>query len=65
MKKKKVRIPSAFSFVYVHSYSKITFDVFFYREKKKVLLNNEHRIMLRMAPDYDHLPLMNKVEVSL
>merc|ERR1719219_224998 len=34
-----------------------------YREKKKVLLNIEHRIMLRMAPDYDHLPLMNKVEV--
>jgi hypothetical protein len=52
------------SFVYVNSYSKITFDVCFYREKKKVLLNNEHRIMLRMAPDYDHLPLMNKVEAS-
>merc|ERR1712012_605737 len=34
-----------------------------YREKKKVLLNVEHRIMQRMAPDYDHLPLMNKVEV--
>merc|ERR1719195_2319410 len=28
-----------------------------YREKKKVMLNIEHRIMLRMAPDYDHLPL--------
>ncbi len=24
-----------------------------YREKKKILLNIEHRIMLRMAPDYD------------
>ena len=34
-----------------------------YREKKKVQLNVEHRIMQRMAPDYDHLPLMNKVEV--
>ncbi|KAI1309348.1 Serine/threonine-protein kinase mTOR [Halotydeus destructor] len=34
-----------------------------YREKKKILLNIEHRIMLRMAPDYDHLPLMQKVEV--
>merc|ERR550534_3194100 len=34
-----------------------------YREKKKVMLNIEHRIMLRMAADYDHLPLMNKVEV--
>ena len=32
-----------------------------YREKKKILLNIEHRIMLRMAPDYDHLPLMQKV----
>ncbi|KAG5306758.1 MTOR kinase, partial [Acromyrmex insinuator] len=34
-----------------------------YREKKKILLNIEHRIMLRMAPDYDHLILMQKVEV--
>ena len=34
-----------------------------YREKKKILLNFEHRIMLRMAQDYDYLPLMNKVEV--
>ncbi|XP_040292611.1 serine/threonine-protein kinase mTOR-like [Bufo bufo] len=34
-----------------------------YREKKKILLNIEHRIMLRMAPDYDHLTLWQKVEV--
>ncbi|CAG5108662.1 Similar to Mtor: Serine/threonine-protein kinase mTOR (Rattus norvegicus), partial [Cotesia congregata] len=34
-----------------------------YRDKKKILLNIEHRIMLRMAPDYDHLMLMQKVEV--
>jgi FKBP12-rapamycin complex-associated protein len=34
-----------------------------YREKKKILLNIEHRLMQRMSPDYDHLPLMNKVEV--
>eukprot|EP00795_Rhopilema_esculentum_P000207 gene207-9842_t len=34
-----------------------------YREKKKILLNIEHRIMLRMAPGYDHLTLMQKVEV--
>ncbi|XP_012554042.1 serine/threonine-protein kinase mTOR isoform X1 [Hydra vulgaris] len=34
-----------------------------YREKKKILLNIEHRIMLRMAPDYEHLSLMEKVEV--
>uniref|UniRef100_A0A2H8U2W2 Serine/threonine-protein kinase TOR n=1 Tax=Melanaphis sacchari TaxID=742174 RepID=A0A2H8U2W2_9HEMI len=34
-----------------------------FREKKKTLLNIEHRIMLRMAPNYDHLTLMQKVEV--
>ncbi|XP_059160425.1 serine/threonine-protein kinase mTOR-like [Physella acuta] len=34
-----------------------------YREKRKILLNIEHRVMLRMAPDYDHLTLMQKVEV--
>ncbi|CAA9998750.1 unnamed protein product [Nesidiocoris tenuis] len=34
-----------------------------FREKKKILLNIEHRIMTRMAPDYDHLTLMQKVEV--
>ena len=34
-----------------------------YREKKKILLNIEHKIMQRLTPDYDHLPLMNKVEV--
>lgn len=34
-----------------------------YREKKKILLNIEHRIMLRMAPDYDHLTVIQKVEV--
>eukprot|EP00095_Tigriopus_kingsejongensis_P005635 maker-scaffold420_size176246-snap-gene-0.24 protein:Tk05635 transcript:maker-scaffold420_size176246-snap-gene-0.24-mRNA-1 annotation:"target of rapamycin" len=34
-----------------------------YREKKKILLNIEHRIMQKMTPNSDHLPLMNKVEV--
>lgn len=34
-----------------------------YRDKKKILLNIEHRIMLSMAPDYEHLTLMEKVEV--
>lgn len=33
-----------------------------YRDKKKILLNIEHRIMLRMAPDYDHLTVMQKVK---
>jgi serine/threonine-protein kinase mTOR len=34
-----------------------------YRESRKILLNIEHRIMLQMAPDYDSLNLMQKVEV--
>ncbi|XP_052868920.1 serine/threonine-protein kinase Tor isoform X2 [Anopheles cruzii] len=34
-----------------------------YRDSKKTMLNIEHRIMLRMAPDYDHLAVMQKVEV--
>ncbi|XP_043210340.1 serine/threonine-protein kinase mTOR-like isoform X1 [Amphibalanus amphitrite] len=34
-----------------------------HREKKKIMLNIEHKIMLRMAPDYEHLTLLQKVEV--
>ncbi|KAK3079016.1 hypothetical protein LTS18_005954 [Coniosporium uncinatum] len=34
-----------------------------YRESRKILLNIEHRIMLQMAPDYDSLTLMQKLEV--
>jgi len=34
-----------------------------YRDARKVLLNIEHRLMLQMAPDYQHLTLMQKVEV--
>ncbi|OAA65494.1 tor pathway phosphatidylinositol 3-kinase [Niveomyces insectorum RCEF 264] len=34
-----------------------------YRDCRKILLNIEHRIMLQMAPDYDNLTLMQKVEV--
>ncbi|KAI9726194.1 MAG: phosphatidylinositol kinase- protein kinase tor1 [Chrysothrix sp. TS-e1954] len=34
-----------------------------YRENRSILLNIEHRIMLQMAPDYDNLTLMQKVEV--
>jgi serine/threonine-protein kinase mTOR len=34
-----------------------------YRETRRILLNIEHRIMLQMAPDYDNLTLMQKVEV--
>lgn len=34
-----------------------------YREKRRKMLNSEHREMLKMAPDYDHLMLLQKVEV--
>ena len=34
-----------------------------YREQRRILLNIEHRIMLQMAPDFDNLTLMQKVEV--
>ncbi|GAB9472031.1 FKBP12-rapamycin complex-associated protein [Globisporangium polare] len=34
-----------------------------YREARKILLNIEHRLMLQMAPDYDALTLLQKVEV--
>lgn len=34
-----------------------------YRESRKILLNIEHRLMLQMAPDYDMLKLLEKVEV--
>lgn len=29
----------------------------------QMFLNQEHRLMLAFAPDYDHLPLIAKVEV--
>ncbi len=34
-----------------------------YRENRRILLNIEHRLMLQMAPDYDNLTLLQKVEV--
>jgi len=34
-----------------------------YRDARKVLLNIEHRLMLQMAPDYQLLSLIQKVEV--
>lgn len=34
-----------------------------HRESRKIPLNIEHRIMLQMAPDYDNLTLLQKVEV--
>ncbi|XP_076900196.1 serine/threonine-protein kinase TOR-like [Bidens hawaiensis] len=34
-----------------------------YRDARKITLNQEHKHMLSFAPDYDHLPLIAKVEV--
>uniref|UniRef100_A0A7R9YR22 Serine/threonine-protein kinase TOR n=1 Tax=Chlamydomonas euryale TaxID=1486919 RepID=A0A7R9YR22_9CHLO len=34
-----------------------------YREARKIPLNWEHRLMLGLAPDYDHLMVIQKVEV--
>ncbi|KZT51925.1 phosphatidylinositol 3-kinase [Calocera cornea HHB12733] len=34
-----------------------------YREARQILLNIEQRLMLQMAPDYENLPLLQKVEV--
>ena len=34
-----------------------------YRDTRKIPLNIEHRLMLGMAPDYDHLTVIQKVEV--
>lgn len=34
-----------------------------YRDARKITLNQEHKLMLSFAPDYDHLPLVAKVEV--
>ncbi|XP_059653076.1 serine/threonine-protein kinase TOR-like isoform X1 [Cornus florida] len=34
-----------------------------YRDARKITLNQENKYMLSFAPDYDHLPLIAKVEV--
>ncbi|KAI9108059.1 hypothetical protein K1719_020932 [Acacia pycnantha] len=34
-----------------------------YRDARKITLNQEHKHMLSFAPNYDHLPLVAKVEV--
>lgn len=34
-----------------------------YRESRKILLNIEHRLMVQMAPDFDALTVMQKLEV--
>lgn len=34
-----------------------------YRESRRVPLHLEQRLLLQLAPDYDRLPLLHKVEV--
>ena len=34
-----------------------------FRDTRKILLNIEHRLMLQMAPDFDAIPVLNKLEV--
>ncbi|KAL8097331.1 hypothetical protein AgCh_030462 [Apium graveolens] len=34
-----------------------------YRDARKIPINQEHKLMLGFAPDYDRLPLISKVEV--
>jgi len=34
-----------------------------YRESKRILLNMENREMLKLCPDYDHLTVMQKIEI--
>ena len=34
-----------------------------YRDARKIPLNVEHRLMMGMAPDHDHLTVLQKVEV--
>eukprot|EP01080_Neovahlkampfia_damariscottae_P002252 gene2252-2426_t len=34
-----------------------------YRESRNILLNIEHRLMVQMAPEYDNLNLIQKIEV--
>jgi FKBP12-rapamycin complex-associated protein len=34
-----------------------------YREKKKIQLNLEHKIITKLAPAYDHLPPIQKVQI--
>ena len=34
-----------------------------YRDARKIPLNVEHRLMMGMAPDHDHLTVIQKVEV--
>lgn len=45
--------------MYFAAFYNLHISVFFVQ----IFLNQEHRLMLAFAPDYDHLPLIAKVEV--
>jgi serine/threonine-protein kinase mTOR len=40
-----------------------SYKIFHLHVSFQIFLNQEHRLMLAFAPDYDHLPLIAKVEV--
>ncbi|KDQ22311.1 hypothetical protein PLEOSDRAFT_1051426 [Pleurotus ostreatus PC15] len=55
--------PNAGLLGWVHDSDTLHVLVRDYRETRKVLLNIEYRLMLQMAPDYENLILLQKVEV--
>ncbi|KAG5219647.1 phosphatidylinositol kinase- protein kinase [Salix suchowensis] len=54
--------PNAGLLGWVHDSDTLHVLVRDYRETRKVLLNIEYRLMLQMAPDYENLILLQKVE---
>lgn len=55
--------PNAGLIGWVHGIDTLHVLVRDYRASRKVLLNIEYRLMLQMAPDYENLTLLQKVEV--
>ncbi|KAF4581337.1 phosphatidylinositol kinase- protein kinase tor1 [Pleurotus pulmonarius] len=55
--------PNAGLLGWVHDSDTLHVLVRDYRDTRKVLLNIEYRLMLQMAPDYENLILLQKVEV--
>ncbi|KAH9066494.1 atypical/PIKK/FRAP protein kinase [Lactarius vividus] len=55
--------PDAGLFGWVHDSDTLHVLVRDYRESRKILLNIEYRLMLQMAPDYENLMLLQKIEV--
>ena len=47
----------------IHLHNALVYCPWLHREARKIPLNWEHRLMLGLAPDYDHLMVIQKVEV--